>query len=70
MPRVCACGCGQACTIENGDIDHIIPVSGPNDPLFWQRSNHQPLIHGHHSRKTATYDRISPRNKGEGSANL
>lgn len=63
--RVCACGCGQACTITNGDIDHVIAVYGPSDPLFWKHSNHQPLIHGHHSKKTATVNRTSPR-RGRG----
>lgn len=38
------------------DIDHIVPVSGPDDPLFWEASNHQPLCHGCHARKTATED--------------
>ena len=34
-------------------VDHIIPVSGPNDPLFWVPSNHQGLCHSCHSKKTA-----------------
>lgn len=38
------------------DIDHIIPVSGPFDPLFWDQTNHQPLCHSCHSRKTASED--------------
>lgn len=58
VSRVCAC-CGQQATIHNADIDHIIAVTGPSDPLFWKHSNHQALIHGHHSRKTATQDRVS-----------
>lgn len=62
--RICACGCGQLATIRNADIDHIIAVSGSNDNLFWKHSNHQPLIHGHHSRKTATENRVSPRRGG------
>ncbi len=65
VPRVCACGCGLAATIHNADIDHIIAVTGPSDPLFWKHSNHQALIHGHHSRKTATENRVSPR-RGRG----
>ena len=36
------------------DVDHIKPVSGPDDPLFWDPTNHQALCHSHHSRKTAT----------------
>jgi hypothetical protein len=65
VPRICACGCGLAATIHNADIDHIIAVTGPSDPLFWKHSNHQPLIHDHHSRKTATHNRVSPR-RGRG----
>lgn len=37
-------------------VDHIKPVSGPDDPLFWEPSNHQPLCETCHSRKTATED--------------
>lgn len=44
----CRCGCGQRAT----DVDHIKPVIGPDDPLFWDKSNHQPLAHECHSRKT------------------
>lgn len=33
-------------------IDHIIRVSGPNDPNFWQPTNHQNLCHEHHGIKT------------------
>jgi 5-methylcytosine-specific restriction protein A len=42
------CSCGQAAT----DVDHIKAVSGPDDPLFWEPSNHQPLCHPCHSAKT------------------
>lgn len=34
------------------DVDHIIPVEGPDDPLFWDEDNHQALCHSCHSRKT------------------
>jgi len=34
--------------------DHIKPVTGPDDPLFWPESNHQALCWSCHSRKTAT----------------
>jgi len=44
----CRCGCGQKAT----DVDHIQPVTGPDDPLFWDPTNHQPLAHACHSRKT------------------
>lgn len=45
----CACGCGGLAT----EVDHITPINGPDDPLFWKRSNHQGLTHECHSRKTA-----------------
>ena len=35
------------------DVDHIVPVDGPDDPLFWEQTNHQGLCHSHHSSKTA-----------------
>ena len=35
------------------DVDHIVAVSGPSDPLFWRPSNHQSLCHSCHSSKTA-----------------
>jgi len=35
------------------DIDHIIPINGQSDPLFWEASNHQGLCHRHHCEKTA-----------------
>jgi len=36
------------------EVDHIIPVTGPDDPRFWDEGNWQPLCKPHHSRKTAT----------------
>jgi 5-methylcytosine-specific restriction protein A len=36
--------------------DHIIPVEGPWDPLFWDKDNHQSLCNGCHSYKTALED--------------
>lgn len=38
------------------DVDHISPVSGPDDPLFWDPTNHQALCHACHSSKTASTD--------------
>jgi 5-methylcytosine-specific restriction protein A len=35
------------------DVDHIQPVTSRNDPRFWDPTNHQPLCHACHSRKTA-----------------
>ena len=37
-------------------VDHIVAVSGPDDPLFWEPSNHQGLCHSCHNRKTAMAD--------------
>jgi 5-methylcytosine-specific restriction enzyme A len=35
------------------EVDHIIPVEGASDPLFWDRTNHQGLCRSHHAKKTA-----------------
>jgi 5-methylcytosine-specific restriction endonuclease McrA len=32
--------------------DHIVPVHGPKDPLFWIHSNHQGLSNMCHQIKT------------------
>jgi 5-methylcytosine-specific restriction protein A len=37
-------------------VDHIKPVSGPGDPLFWEPTNHQALCQSCHSIKTARED--------------
>ena len=37
-------------------VDHIIAVSGPDDPLFYEPSNWQSLCHSCHSEKTAKED--------------
>jgi len=37
-------------------VDHIKPISGKDDPLFWEESNHQSLCWSCHSIKTATED--------------
>lgn len=36
--------------------DHVIPVEGPTDPLFWDKDNHQGLCDECHPRKTAMED--------------
>lgn len=41
--------CGQ----PSCQTDHKIPVSGPDDPLFWDPENHQALCRTCHSSKTA-----------------
>jgi len=43
-----------SCGREAEATDHIIPVTGPDDPLFWDSSNHQSLCRSCHSSKTAT----------------
>lgn len=51
------------CTRPARHVDHIQPVTGPGDPLFWEPANHQPLCHSCHSRKTATVDRHAGRRR-------
>lgn len=41
---------------DSAEVDHIVPVTGPADPLFWVSWNHQALTHAQHSEKTATHD--------------
>lgn len=43
----------QGIVTAASDVDHIQPVNGPGDPLFWESSNHQALCHECHSKKTA-----------------
>lgn len=40
------------CRYLTQHVDHIKPVTGPDDPLFWAPSNHQGLSHVCHSAKT------------------
>lgn len=42
--------------VASQHTDHIIAVSGPNDPLFYSESNHQALCAPCHSRKTVLED--------------
>ena len=46
----------RGCRRPTTDVDHIQAVSGPQDALFWDPTNHQGLCHTCHSRKTATSD--------------
>jgi 5-methylcytosine-specific restriction protein A len=32
-------------------VDHIVPISGPTDPRFWDGSNHQSLCDACHNAK-------------------
>ena len=34
------------------EVDHIVPVTGPDDPTFWQPSAHQSLCRRCHRTKT------------------
>lgn len=47
-------------------VDHIIPIEGDNDVLFWPASNHQSLCVSHHSRKTTTQDPITKQQRKAG----
>jgi 5-methylcytosine-specific restriction protein A len=40
-------------------VDHIEPVTGPDDPGFWDKGNHQPLCRSCHAIKTAGEGRTS-----------
>jgi 5-methylcytosine-specific restriction enzyme A len=55
-PLCSVAGCNLCAT----DVDHIVPVTGPDDEGFWDESNHSAKCHACHSRKTAKEDR----NKG------
>jgi 5-methylcytosine-specific restriction enzyme A len=41
---------------QTTDVEHTIAVAGPEDPLFWEPSNHRGACHGCHSRKTVQQD--------------
>lgn len=46
--------CRRAGKITRSEhTDHIQRVTGPDDPLFWDHDNHQPLCRDCHSLKTA-----------------
>lgn len=44
---------GRATALAHGGgvVDHIEPVDGPDDPQFWDRTNHQGLCHPCHNAK-------------------
>lgn len=46
-------------------VDHIEPVTGPDDPLFWEPSNHQGLCERCHSIKRVTEDKETWRKRRE-----
>ena len=40
--QFCCLHLDSGCAIVAQCVDHIKPPTGANDPLFWQRGNHQP----------------------------
>lgn len=58
--RFCKLHLDSGCAIVAQCVDHIDPPDGPNDPRFWDRSNHQPAcIHcnsvKNHTRRVGTF---------------
>lgn len=47
-------------------VDHIIPVTGADDPRFWDPDNHQPLCDRCHNIKRATEDKETWRRRRQG----
>lgn len=48
--------CAGCQRVSAEHVDHIQPVKGPADPLFWEPTNHQGLCASCHSQKTARED--------------
>lgn len=49
--------CGKRGILSPMDcVDHIEPMSGPDDPRWYDQTNHQALCLSCHSRKTAAED--------------
>jgi 5-methylcytosine-specific restriction protein A len=46
------CECAEHCHQAATDVDHVLPVSGRDDPTFWEEWAVSALAHGCHSRKT------------------
>lgn len=42
----------QGRLISSDLVDHIEPVTGPTDPRFWAKDNHQPICRSCHAIKT------------------
>ncbi|MCX8959436.1 HNH endonuclease [Erwinia psidii] len=47
-------------------VDHIIPINGEGDVLFWPASNHQALCQTHHNRKTVQVDPMTKQKRMAG----
>ncbi|PHM64473.1 HNH endonuclease [Xenorhabdus stockiae] len=57
----------QGCYTPATIVDHIIPIQGDADMLFWPASNHQALCHVCHNRKTVQTDPITKAKRKQGS---
>lgn len=47
-------------------VDHIIPIDGEQDVLFWPEWNHQPLCHTCHNIKTFKHDPLTKQKRRNG----
>ncbi|ETO44535.1 HNH endonuclease [Morganella sp. EGD-HP17] len=47
-------------------VDHIIPVDGGSDVLFWPEWNHQSLCHACHNIKTFKHDPLTKQKRKNG----
>ena len=47
-------------------VDHIIPIQGGDDVLFWPESNHQGLCVACHNRKTTQRDPLTKQQRKAG----
>ncbi len=47
-------------------VDHIIPINGGDDVLFWPQSNHQGLCVACHNRKTQQRDPLTKQRRKAG----
>lgn len=47
-------------------VDHIIPIDGNSDVLFWPEWNHQPLCHACHNTKTFRHDPLTKQKRKNG----
>ncbi|PHM27508.1 HNH endonuclease [Xenorhabdus budapestensis] len=56
----------QGCYTPAIIVDHIIPIQGEADVLFWPASNHQALCHACHNRKTVQTDPLTKARRKQG----
>ncbi|ERT11881.1 HNH endonuclease [Photorhabdus temperata] len=47
-------------------VDHIIPIDGDSDVLFWPDFNHQSICHSCHNTKTFKQDPITKQKRKNG----